>query len=215
MAQNETLPALVKEDFDIKLGVSPSLTDLMALAKVMVGSGYWKDINTAAKAVAVMVIGRDLGLSPTQAMNGLHIVQGKPMLHYSVLLAKVRQHPDYDYEIIEQTAKKAEIRWYRKGKAIGSTVFTAEDASRQGTQNMQKFPDTMLIARCASNGVKRFCPDVTNGVPVYVEGELTPDEAPEGTKTERLSAEMKARLAKPEVVTAEVVEEGPDGDLGL
>jgi hypothetical protein len=38
---------------------------------------------------------------------------------------------------------------------------------------MAKFPRNMLFARAMSNGVKWYCPDVTSGVTVYSEGEIS------------------------------------------
>lgn len=203
---------LTKADYD-SMGLNPeSFTDLMAFAKTLAASGFYKEIKTAQQAFAVMLMGREMGLSPVQSLTGIHIVQGKPMCHYQLLLAKVRQHPEYDYQIVQQSAEVCEIAWFRHGKDIGHTTFTAKDAQRQGTQNMAKFPDTMLLARCASNGVKRFCPDVTHGVAIYVEGELHEDAPPVQSKSERLAEQMKAKVAPARVVnqeTGEVHEQEP------
>jgi hypothetical protein len=183
-----------------------NLEQVVALAKVMAASGFYQDATTPQKAAAIMLLGIQFGIPPAQALTAIHVVKGKPMLHYSALLSKVRQHPDYDYNILESTAKVARIQWERKGKVIGETVFTEVDAKRQGTQNMEKFPDTMLLARAVSNGVKRYCPDVINGMPVYTPGEIQEDEAvytgKAGTKADALRAEMQAK-AQTESIEAE------------
>lgn len=183
-----------------------NLQEVINIAKIMAASGFYQDAQTAQKAAAIMLLGIQFGIPPAQALTAIHVVKGKPMLHYSAILSKVRQHPHYDYDIVEQTAKRAEIAFIRQNKRgewveAGRSVFTIEDAKRQGTQNLDKFPDTMLLARAASNGVKRYCPDVLNGMPVYTPGEIEPEEAyAQGpSKAKALMAEIQST---PEPVAA-------------
>jgi hypothetical protein len=67
------------------------------VAEALAQSGMWKDVRTAAAAFAKMVIGRDLGLSPAQAMQGIHIVEGGVQMHYAMLGQFVRSRDGYDY----------------------------------------------------------------------------------------------------------------------
>src|ERR1044071_303709 len=48
------------------------------LASSLAASGMFKDAKQGEQAFAKILIGRDLGLTPTQAMTGIHIVEGKP-----------------------------------------------------------------------------------------------------------------------------------------
>lgn len=50
--------------------------------------------------------------------------------------------------------------------------LTAPRGQRQTTSLHVSFPRNMYLARCLSNGVKAFVPEVLAGVPVYTEGEL-------------------------------------------
>jgi hypothetical protein len=187
-----------------------NLEQIIAIAKVMAASGFYPDAKTAQQAAALMILGVQFGIPPAQSLTAIHIVKGKPMLHYSALLSKIRQHPDYDYKITESTDKKAAIEFYRHGEPCGVSEFTLEQARKQGTQNMDKFPDTMLLARAVSNGVKRYCPDVLNGMPVYTPGEIDQDaavytDAARSTKGDALRAEMVAQ-AGPEAITTEGID---------
>lgn len=65
----------------------------------------------------------------------------------------------------------------------------ASDAAKAGTQNMGKFPRNMLFARCISNGVKWFCPDIFLGAPVYTPEELGATVDDDGTVVELKSAD--------------------------
>lgn len=149
-----------------------TLAEFIELGRVLFMSGMFKDLTNAQMAVGKMVVGQHMGLDPVQSLTGIHMVQGMPQLHYRTLLAKVRMHPDYDYEITENTPNKVSIEFFRKGESCGVSTFTLDDAKRQGTQNMQKFPQNMLIARATSNGVGWYCPDVVFGVPVYTDGDI-------------------------------------------
>lgn len=191
--------------------IPDNLAEVIEIAKVMAASGFYQDAKTAQQAAAIMIIGIQFGIPPAQALSSVYIVKGKPMLAYPALLSKVRQHPEYDYEIVETTDKVARIQWLRKGKPCGESVFTIEQAKKQGTQNIDKFPDTMLLARAVSNGVKRYCPDVVNGMPVYTPGEIIDDETqaeiPRATRGDTLRAEM---LAEAEVAAEALVVHGVD-----
>jgi hypothetical protein len=67
------------------------------VAEALARSGMWKDIKSAEAAFAKMVIGRDLGLTPAQAMQGVHIVEGGIQMHYAQLGQFVRARDGYDY----------------------------------------------------------------------------------------------------------------------
>lgn len=172
-----------------------NLQQIVNLAKVMSASGLFPNAETAQKAVGLMVLGQQFGMSAAQALTGIHVVKGKPMLHYMIVLAKVREHPNYDYKILEDSAKRACIEFFYKGESVGKSEFTAEDAVRAGTQNMDKWADVMLVARAASSGVKRYCPDVLGGQVFYVQGEIIPDEVAPGVD----EAEAKVQSLRDEI----------------
>lgn len=210
-AENVDLKALQQVSFEQTSVENPmTLQEYINLAKVMAGSGFYPDARTAQQAVALMILGRHFGLTAAQSLTAIHVVKGKPMLHYSAILAKVRQHPDYDYRIVEHNERSCEIEFFLHGESVGKSKFTEADAKKQGTQNMDKHAKTMLLARAASNGVKWYCPDVLNGMPVYVQGEI-PDDAEHGdagkSKRDVLKAELQARqAARGESIEAEAVE---------
>lgn len=67
------------------------------IAEALHGSQAFKDVKSAEVAFAKMVIGRDLGLSPAQAMGGIHLVEGGVQMHYAMLGQFVRARQGYDY----------------------------------------------------------------------------------------------------------------------
>lgn len=67
------------------------------IAEALFQSRAFKDVKSAEAAFAKMVIGRDLGLSPAQAMGGIHLVEGGVQMHYAMLGQFVRARSGYDY----------------------------------------------------------------------------------------------------------------------
>lgn len=67
------------------------------LAEAMASSGMFKDVKKAEQAFVKMVAGRDLGLSPMQSMQGLHVVEGGITMHYATLGYFVRAREGYDF----------------------------------------------------------------------------------------------------------------------
>lgn len=156
-----------------------TLDDIKSLGKIFVESGFFADTKDASQAVVKILVGRELGLGPMASMIGVYIVKGRPALAANVMAAKVKSSGKYDYRVIKQDNQSCEIEYLErpdhlsdKWVSLGKSTFTLEDARRAGTQNLDKFPRNMLFARAMSNGVKWFCPDITQGLTVYEPTEL-------------------------------------------
>lgn len=155
------------------------------VAKALAMSGMFKDARQAEQAFAKILMGRDLGLSPTQAMTGIHIVEGKPEVAAVTLAYFIRARDGYDYKVVEHTDKTCSIEFVVDGESRGVSTFTIEDAQTAGLtrptkngapSNYSKFARNMLWSRAMSNGVKWYLPEVLSGVPVYYDGEIEDDE---------------------------------------
>ena len=151
------------------------LDTLFRLAKALAMSGLFKDAKDASQALAKILVARDLGLSPTEGLMGIHIVEGKPELSANLQASFVKRAPGYDYRIVEHTDEVCEISYTHEGKEIGRSRFSMDDARRAGLANRgpwKSYPRNMLFARAMSNGVAFHCPGVTGGMRVYHEGEI-------------------------------------------
>jgi hypothetical protein len=182
------------------------IATLFEVARALAASGMFKDARQAEQAFAKVLIGRDLGLSPTEAMMGLHIVEGKPELSAALQAAFVKRTPGYDYRVLEHTTDACEIAFYRDGDELGRSRFTMEDARTAGLAGRgpwKSYPKNMLFARAMSNGVAFHCPEVTGGVRVYSEGEISGQESPA-----QVAEPVSARPVTLNVETGEVVERG-------
>lgn len=161
------------------------------LAEGLAQSGAFPDPEdgkmTPALAFATMLVGHDLGLSPTRALMSIDIVKGRPRINSVALAGFIKASGRYTYRIVEHDAEKCSIDFFevppsRPGARVllGNSTFTIEEAKQQGLVKKtrtskdgmwEKVPKNMLFARALSNGCKWHCPDAMGGVPVYTEGD--------------------------------------------
>ncbi len=149
-----------------------SIDELNRLGQILSQSGFFEDCKQAAQAVVKILAGSELGFPAFSSMVGIHIIKGKPALGANLIAAAIKRSGRYDYRVLELSDRCCQIAFMEQGQQIGVSEFSAADAAKAGTQNMGKFPRNMLFARCISNGVKWFCPDIFLGAPVYTPEEL-------------------------------------------
>jgi len=153
-------------------GIIHSMDDAMKAAQAMAASGFFQDARQAAQAVVKILAGQELGVGPFTSMTGVYIIQGRPALSANIMAAAVKRSGRYNFRVIELTDTRCEIAFFENGQECGRSTFTADEARKAGTKNMDKYPRNMLYARAISNGVRWFCPDVLGGSPVYTPEEL-------------------------------------------
>ena len=193
--------------------------ETVGLARAMVASGYFKNIESVGQAITKIKLGQSIGLEPVEALQYLHIFnsgEGKYertniVLGYPAVGAKIQRSGRYHFAVKAQTDAVCEIEFYRilgggELRSLGVSRFTIEQATRAGLVSRggdrgpwRTYPETMLYARALTNGAKRFCPEVLAGAGVY---------------TEEPYIEGEARTVEPETVEVEarvVVVEGDEG----
>ena len=150
--------------------------EIMTLGKVFAQSGYFSDARQESQAIVKIMAGKELGFAPITAMTNIYIVNGRVALSANLMASAIKANPKYDYKILQLTDSICQIEFLQEGKSLGTSEFTAQDAKRAGTKNMDKFPRNMLYARAISNGCRWYCPDVFNGNSVYTREELGDSE---------------------------------------
>lgn len=169
-------------------------TDAVTLGETFHKSGMFADIKSAAQAVVKIMAGAEMGISPFQAMSGIHIIQGKPTIGAGLMASRVKASGKYNYRVQEMTDTICTVEFTENGQPIGVSTFTIEDAKKAGTKNLDRFPRNMLFARAMSNGVRWYCPDIYEG-PVYVPEEMIQEpEHPIQTPKRILDEEQWAKL---------------------
>lgn len=164
-----------------------NLDELQRMASMLAQSGYFeadRDRTTAIAQMATKILaGRELGYGPFAAVQGIHVIKGKPALSANLMAAAVKAHPRYDYKVRKMENDEVIIEFFENKESIGLSSFTTKDANAAGTQNLSKFARNMLFARAMSNGVRWYCPDVFYGSAVYTPEELGATVDGEGNVT--------------------------------
>ena len=191
-----------------------TIKDMTFVANEILASKMFPDLTTAHQAFVKILAGREMGITPFQAVAGMHIVQGKAVPGGGLLAAAVKGGGKYDYRVKKLDDTGCEIEFYQrngdKWEPLGVSTFTAADAKKAGTKNTEKFPRNMYFNRAMSNGVKWYTPDATNG-PVYVEGEIEPGPvttSPESPHTDAVTEDFSVPTDEPPAPELEVYNTG-------
>jgi hypothetical protein len=150
-------------------------------AEAFVASGAFKGVQDVALAYVKILLGRDLGLNPAQAMMSLDLVRGNLQMRGTLLARMVKESPSHDYERVESDAEHCVTDFYGISKRtgewtlLGRETFTMDDAKAAKIVKPDgawlTWPKNMLFWRTISNGVKMHCPELLGGVPVYTEAD--------------------------------------------
>lgn len=189
-----------------------SFTGIGQIAEGLTKSGLWK--MTRDQAFAILQTGRELGISPTTALSGIHVIQGKACMSGQLMVALV-QRAGHKFLVLESTPERAHVKLIRMDGTVHEATFDTEDAKRAnllGKDNWKAYPAAMRLNRAISKCLRYGASDVLGGM-VYtpedfdgteVDGQIT---QPVGTAGKLLAdlPYVKDDKSKPVVV----VDEGP------
>lgn len=141
-----------------------------------------KSIDTLEKALAIAMVGRELGITPWRALTGITVIRGKPTLGSELMASLIFQHHGPDALIFEESTEQGcTISYLRKGaKERKSYTYSMEMAKKAGlatSETYQKHPASMLRARCISSIARMAFPDTIAGC--YETGEMEQVQAEE------------------------------------
>lgn len=174
----------------------PDTQNLRALATEMLNSDFFASIKKAPQAMAIILHGAEIGLTPTVALQTISIVNGRMCISTTVLQA-LFQSKGGKVKVLERSEESAKVEFSKKGLDPYVHEYTKRDAELEGLwgkDNWRKRPKTMLLYRCVSGGLRVYDPGAFLGImtseemqdypggfpdePVQVGGEL-----PEATQT--------------------------------
>jgi hypothetical protein len=165
----------------VKMNNELALSEVMTLGQALAESKYFSDAKEASQAVVKVLAGQELGIGPIAAMSGIHIIKGRTEIGANILASLVKSpNSRYNYHVREHTNQTCVIEFFENGESVGVSEFSMDDAKQAGLHNKDTYkqtPRNMLFARSMSNGVKWFCPDITNGQVVYAPGEIEADDS--------------------------------------
>ena len=158
-----------------------SVKDVMDLAAVMSKSGLVPQAMVGkpeACAIAIMH-GLELGISPTQAVSNIMVVNGRPSVWGDLMLALALGSGRLEY-LDEDGPDKALTQQFgrctvqRNGGAPITRVFSLDDAKRAGLltkDTWRNYPGRMLMYRARSWALRDCIPDVLKGLQMREEVE--------------------------------------------
>lgn len=161
------------------------------MAGRLLASGYLpRAIQRPEQAFMIIVCGRELGLTATQSLRSIHIIEGKPTLSADLMLALTKRSPECTYfRLVESTAEIATFETQRRGEPgptrMSFTIEEARAAGLTGKDNWKKYAAAMLRARCIASLVRAVYPDVM--LSVYEENEIVDQRERE---PQRVAAEV-------------------------
>lgn len=198
-AEIDAATARLTPDAVLPPGVQPSRNYLAAveLGHVLSASGYFRDARDAAKAAVKVMIGMDIGVSPTAALQGIHTFEedGKVIFLTEARLfaGVVKRHPSVEYKIVETTEERCEIEFLRRDdegawQPEGPNIVWTIDKARKAVKGFaskpvwKNQPDVMLRWRVLSEGFRLYFPDLQAGQPVYTFEEFDRDASSPGLR---------------------------------
>ena len=180
-----TLDAVAAET-EWKAALEPrGMDDVRALAKALRGScavpmisrGRGPDGRMLPKEpmaepdiVGLLMLGRSLGIGTMQALNGIFVVEGRPTLAATTMLALVRSNAlceAFDFEC--STTERCVVVAKRRGSKPTRVEWTIDMAKRAGAFQRQSspwvtYPQAMLRARAISDACRMMFSDVLLGL---------------------------------------------------
>ena len=103
-------------------------------ASTLVASGFLpKAIDTPQKAIAIIMLGRELGIAPWAALTGINVIQGKPAASPQLMLALIYRSGQLEDMRIEDDGQTCTVHMKRKGRALHTESFSMDDAKRMMT----------------------------------------------------------------------------------
>jgi len=155
-----------------------TIDEAARLAEMAVRSRLYA-VQSAEAALMILLTGRDLGLSASQALRGIYVVNGKPVVSSDALVAAIRRSGlCASWRVIESTTDRCMITTLRAGETEPETeTWTTEDAKRAGLTSKdvwRSYPRDMLRHRTAAALARRVYPDVVLGC--YAPGEISDDD---------------------------------------
>ncbi len=179
-----------------------NLDELQRMTKMLIASGYFKNVKDLAQGCVKVMAGQELGMSPVASLQGIHFVNDR-LCYEAVILGSALRRKGYRYIALAQSDNGASIEFFAPdGKSIGVSEFTEEHARLAGLLGKdvyKKYPRNMYWARAMANGCRWYCPDVFGG-PVYVPEELGAevDEAGKPVAIEGTSEPIVAQVSRSE-----------------
>jgi hypothetical protein len=126
-------------------------------ADFLVKSGFLPQaVNSVPKAIAIMTLGRELGIGAWAALSSINVIQQKPTVSPQLMLALINRSGQLEDITITSDNAGCTVTMKRKGRTPHTEIFIMANATTMqlsGKDNWKKQPATMMkwraVAACA------------------------------------------------------------------
>lgn len=191
------------------------ITATVRLAKGLVESGFLpRNIDTPAKAVALMLTGREMGLGPMAAIRAIAIVEGKPVLAADLQLGLFKRAGGRaTFTQLDTEGAVLRLTHPNGDEHVESYMMAdAKAAGLLGKANWTKYPKAMYRSRVITAGLKSVGFEPMAGV--YDPEELEAQHITVAQPVEVVPAEAPSLYPAPEAVEQAVVSEPAPSPFG-
>ena len=159
-------------------------------AAVLVTTGFLpKSITSPEQAMAIILTGRELGIGPMAALQGIDVIQGKPSISPQLMLAMVNGTGQVEDIKVETGIDGATVTVKRKGRSAYTTTFGPKEAramALDGKDNYKKQPAVMYQWRAIGANLRVTFPDVIKGMYTMHDSDGTPDTGADFVEAEEV-----------------------------
>lgn len=202
---------------------SPELVRDYGIAWVAVQSGLTR-VKRISEALWIFAKGRSIGLSPAEALDSFHVVDGRPTMSAQLMLALMKRS---GYRCIDRSepGKYGALEVFERDEitkewvSLGTSKFTVENAKAAGLlgkKNWIAWLDDMLWNRAVSRGARRYAPHVLMGA-IYTPEEMGAEVNEDGgivyAETSTVEAEVVVDPFVNDPTDAEIAEGGEALDV--
>lgn len=149
---------------------------MVAQADMLLKSGFLPEsIKTPAQAVAIIMMGKELGVGPMQSLRQIAVIKGKPTCGAELMLCLIyRDHGDDAVKFTQSDERACTLSYKRRTwPERREFSFSMEDATRAQLVGKggpwAQYPAAMLRARAISAVARMAFPD-------SIAGMYTPEE---------------------------------------
>lgn len=132
-------------------------------------------------AAAAILTGRELGLSPMNALANIFVVRGRPAMYARTAVALVLSH-GHEIERTSATEQTVTVRARRKGSQSWQTFEWSMERARKagytGNELYSKDPTAMLTAKAQMEACRTMFADVLSGMAATSVEEIELDDVP-------------------------------------
>jgi hypothetical protein len=140
---------VVRDNWELRLEPQTG-SDAFALAKVIYNSRLYTKFANHQAIFAVILRGREMGISALTALDSFFVVEGKPVPSAHLLIARAKAHPDCEYfQMLSSDSTHAEYETKNRRNPKPTRLrYTLDQAERAGLvrngSNWTKRPDEMI-----------------------------------------------------------------------